>query len=142
MRGKITYFDSKGISLHDLVNTGINKSMDSDLLIKKNNEDNNEKMIEDLQTILNVMEDQEIIKFMLDKGYYYFDSLCFPVNDFIFVRKESALFSRLAVPPHAMNRTSVCRYKPINIDGHSSANGLDVLRDRHHYPHLKYKTVL
>ena len=75
------------------------------------------------------VEDSKFIKFMIEKGYYYFDILCIPVADYIFVRKESAVFSKLKVPLLEQNRTRICPYKTY---------ASNPPRDPHHYPNLEF----
>ncbi|XP_047736805.1 uncharacterized protein LOC108680959 [Hyalella azteca] len=85
-------------------------------------------------------EDQSFIRFMVSKGYYYFDALCAEVPDFIFVRKESEIFEALQVPMEPTNRSAICHFKKARTRTNYSL-AVEDLRDLHHYPQLIYRDV-
>ncbi|XP_047736021.1 uncharacterized protein LOC108677661 [Hyalella azteca] len=85
-------------------------------------------------------EDQSFIRFMISKGYYYFDALCAEVPDFIFVRKGSEIFESLQVPMEPTNRSAICHFKKVRTRTNYSL-AVEDLRDLHHYPQLIYRDV-
>ncbi|KAF2364022.1 Methyltransferase FkbM [Trinorchestia longiramus] len=90
--------------------------------------------------IIGVFEDKEFIHFMISKGYYYFDSTCAFIGDFVFVRKASEVYKMLKVPEKEENRTEICKFKKMLIQPRTSYTHAEY-RDPHHYPHLQFKEI-
>ena len=90
---------------------------------------------------ITIYEDTNFVKFMISKGYYYFDILCAEVSDYIFVRKNSSLYSRLSVPLHEENRELICPFKRHIGTNNTFSLDDEALRDSHHYPELQYKSA-
>ena len=88
---------------------------------------------------MRMTEDVEFIRFMIGKGYYYLDVLCSEVQDYIFVRKKSDTFKRLAVPKEKIHRDKLCPFKSYHNRLNYSMNERD-LRDPHHFPSLVYNS--
>ena len=87
-------------------------------------------------------EDQNFVRDMVRRGYYYLDMLCDYVADYIFIRKESKLFKKLKVPKRFENRTEVCLFKNETFrNGKPQSFDMRVVRDQHHYPELKFRNV-
>lgn len=86
-----------------------------------------------------LIEDSEFVNFMVSKGYYYYDILCSEVADYIFVRKESDLFSALQVPANKQDRNLICQYKRVIRRNHTSPTLTSMIRDPHHYPDMRYR---
>ena len=90
--------------------------------------------------VIRLVEDQSFIAFMVNKGYYYFDSTCTYLGDYVFIRRQSKLFEKLNVPFNQWNRTEVCKFKPLLLKPPYLFNET-TFRDRHHYPQFEYKTI-
>ena len=98
--------------------------------------------IEEVKTLFNCIEDIDLISFMITKGYYYLDVLCYPITDLIFVRVDSLIFKKLNVPQFALNRTTICADKHLLApDNTGIAPNLSEFRDWHHFPSIAYRDI-
>ena len=99
-----------------------------------------QKYIEKRKSVVEYIEDQDLIQFMLGKGYYLLDIFCVPITDYFFIRIGSKLFNKLKVPDAVLKRKSVCSDKVIKFDSPAlDSSTLLRFRDLHHYPNLTYR---
>ena len=98
-----------------------------------------QEIVDNRKRHLAMVEDQVFIKFMIDQGYYYFDTTCTYIGDYVFIRKKSELFAKLKVPLDQLNRTTICEYKEDMLTARYHFEPAN-LRDKHHYPNLEFKT--
>ncbi|KAK3872963.1 hypothetical protein Pcinc_021987 [Petrolisthes cinctipes] len=81
-------------------------------------------------------EDPNLIDFMEKRGYYLFDIFCYFIPDYIFVKRNSDLFRRLAVPQKLWKRRGLCLHKTPWTGGKTF--NASKYRDSRHWPRLEF----
>ena len=85
-----------------------------------------------------LVESLDIIEFMEEKGYYYFDLFCTVISDYVFVKIDSEVFKKLNVPNDKLKRRKICDNKKLYIGEMGFVAPVQNLRDIRHYPNLRF----
>ena len=84
-------------------------------------------------------EDFDFVQFIESKGFYLFDMFCSTLIDHVFIRIESDLFRQLNVPNDLIKRYRICDSKNVYLQNTPFANPDAQLRDKRHFPDLKFR---
>ena len=56
-------------------------------------------------------EDPKLVDFMEESGYYLYDTSCYWIPDYVFVRRASNVFQKLGVPTGSLRNRGICQRK-------------------------------